>query len=150
MTRGNEQSSPRTSDSDSGSRWRIVRDVVVFQLKCGLEAVLDLTLIPASLAAAGVDLLLGNWRRPRLFHAVLRFGERCETWIDLWGVAPGVPDEQGQGIDTVMHRLEAMIRDPSTGPDTVRTLRRWAASKIAGDPIDGPGPAAKREDDAPP
>ena len=56
-----------------------------------MEAVLDLTLIPVSLAAAGLDLVSGNWRQPRWFHAVLRFGERCERRIDLWGVAPAGP-----------------------------------------------------------
>ena len=51
-----------TETSNRESRWRLVRDVVVFQIKLGMEAVLDLTLIPASLAAAGLDLVLGNWR----------------------------------------------------------------------------------------
>lgn len=136
-----------TSDSDRGTRWRIVRDVVVFQVKCGLEAVLDLTLIPTSLAAAGVDLLVGNWRRPRLFHAVLRFGERCEDWIDLWGVAANGMDENRPGVDAVMHNIEAVIRDPRTGPHAVRTLRRWAAMKLAGGGEDGPRHPG-RDDDA--
>lgn len=70
-----------TDESGRESRWRLFRDVVVFQVKLGMEAVLDLTLIPVSLAAAGMDLLLGNWRQPRWFHAVLRFGERCEERI---------------------------------------------------------------------
>ena len=54
-----------TDQSDHESRWRLVRDVVVFQIKLGMEAILDLTLIPVSLAAAAIDFLLGNWRRPR-------------------------------------------------------------------------------------
>ncbi|HWJ05780.1 MAG TPA: hypothetical protein VNS57_08320 [Steroidobacteraceae bacterium] len=125
-----------TSGAEQGSRWRIVRDVVVFQVKCGMEALLDVTLIPLSLAAAGLDLLLGNWRRPRCFHAVLRFGERCEDWINLWGVAATDPSSDAQhrrGADSVMHDIEALIRNPRTGPDAVRTLRLWAATKLAGD-----------------
>ena len=136
-----------TSDTDRGTRWRIVRDVAVFQFKCGLEAVLDLTLIPTSLAAAGVDLIVGNWRRPRFFHAVLRFGERCEDWIDLWGVAPSGMDESRPGVDAVMHNIEAVIRNPRTGPHAVRTLRRWAAMKLAGGALDEPRHAG-RDDDA--
>lgn len=136
-----------TSDTDRGTRWRIVRDVAVFQFKCGLEAVLDLTLIPTSLAAAGVDLLVGNWRRPRFFHAVLRFGERCEDWIDLWGVAPNGMAESRPGVDAVMQNIEAVIRDPRTGPHAVRTLRRWAAMKLAGGAGDGPR-YGDRDDDA--
>jgi hypothetical protein len=127
-----------TSDPDRGTRWRIVHDVAVFQVKLGLEAVLDLTLIPTSLAAAALDLVVGNWRRPRFFHAVLRLGERCESWIDLWGVAANGVDESRPAVDAVMHSIEAMVRDPRTGPHAVRTLRRWAAMKLAGGAGDGP------------
>ena len=120
-----------TDKSDRNTRWRLVRDVAVFQIKLGMEAVLDLTLIPASLAAAGLDLLMGNWRRPRWFYAVLRFGERCEHQINLWGVAtPGVDAPQSE-VDAVMRSIETLIRQPGTGPDKVRELRRWAATKLA-------------------
>ena len=120
-----------TDQSDHESRWRLVRDVVVFQIKLGMEAVLDLTLIPVSLAAAAMDFLLGNWRRPRWFHAVLRFGERCEHRIDLWRVAtPGMDVPQSE-VDAVLHSIETLIRNPRTGPDKVRELRRWAATKLA-------------------
>jgi hypothetical protein len=135
------------SDSDRGTRWRIVHDVAVFQVKLGLEAVLDLTLIPTSLAAAALDLVVGNWRRPHFFHAVLRFGERCENWIDLWGVAANGPDEPQPTVDAVMHSIEAMIRDPRTGPQTVRTLRHWAATKLAGGAGDGSPRYPDRHDD---
>jgi hypothetical protein len=120
-----------TDKGHDDTRWRLVRDVVVFQIKLGMEAVLDLTLIPVSLAAAALDLLLGNWRQPRWFHAVLRFGERCEHRIDLWGIAtPGV-DARPSEVDAVMRSIEALIRNPRTGPDKVRELRRWAATKLA-------------------
>ncbi len=120
-----------TDMADHDTRWRLVRDVVVFQIKLGMEAILDLTLIPVSLAAAAMDFLLGNWRRPRWFHAVLRFGERCEHRIDLWRVAtPGVDAPQSE-VDAVMRSIETLIRNPRTGPDKVRELRRWAATKLA-------------------
>ena len=120
-----------TDKPDQGTRWRLLRDVVVFQIKLGMEALLDLTLIPVSLAAAGLDLVLGNWRRPRWFHAVLRFGERCEHRIDLWRVAtPGVDAPQSE-VDAVLRNIETLIRQPGTGPAKVRELRRWVATKIA-------------------
>lgn len=117
-----------TGDSHRNSRWRLVRDVVVFQIKLGLEAILDLTLIPVSLGAAALDLLLGNWRQPRWFHAALRFGERCERRIDLWGVAANEPNAE---IDVVLRSIETLIRQPGSGPQKVRELRRWAATKLA-------------------
>jgi len=118
------------ADSNRGSRWRLVRDVVVFQVKLGMEALLDLTLIPVSLAAAGLDLLLGNWRQPRWFHAVLRFGERCERRIDLWGVAKDA-DVADAEVAAVMRSIETLVRQPGTGPQKVRELGRWAAMKLA-------------------
>lgn len=116
---------------DRGSRWQLMRDVVVFQIKLGMEAVLDITLIPTSLAAAGLDLLLGNWRRPRWFHAVLRFGERCEQRINLWGVPATGTDMPQSDVEAVMRNIEAVLRKPGTGPAKVRELRRWAATKLA-------------------
>ena len=128
-----------TDDSHRGSRLRLVRDVLVFQVKLGMEALLDITLIPVSLVAAGTDLLLGNWRQPRWFHAVLRFGERCERRIDLWGVkADGVAADLE--IAAVMRSIETLVRQPGTGPKKVRELRRWAAMKLAPGGGDEPPP----------
>ena len=120
-----------TNDPGPGSRWRLVRDVAVFQVKLLLEAILDVTLIPVSLAAAGVDLVLGNWRQPRWFHAVLRFGERCERRIDLWGVPAADSEAPNTEVEAVMRSLEALMRQPRTGPQKMRELRRWAAMKLA-------------------
>lgn len=137
-----------TDDSDRGSRWRLVRDVVVFQVKLGLEALLDITLIPVSLVAAALDFLLGNWRRPRLFHAVLGFGERCERRIDLWGVAEDGAQASSLEIDAVMRSIETLIRQPGTGPQKVRELRRWAAMKLAPGGEDAAAPPKRGDDDA--
>jgi hypothetical protein len=135
-----------TDQSDHETRWRLVRDVVVFQIKLGMEAILDLTLIPVSLAAAAMDFLLGNWRQPRWFHAVLRFGERCEHRIDLWRVAtPGMDAPQSE-VDAVLHSIETLIRNPRTGPDKVRELRRWAATKLAPSGDGEPQPPDRRND----
>ncbi len=135
-----------TDKSDKETRWRLLRDVVVFQVKLGMEAVLDITLIPVSLAAAGLDLVLGNWRQPRWFHAVLRFGERCEHRIDLWRVAtPGVDAPQSE-VDAVLSNIETLIRNPRTGPDKVRELRRWVATKIAPGGVGDQQPTDHRND----
>jgi hypothetical protein len=134
------------ADPDRGSRWRLVHDVVVFQIKLGLEAVLDITMIPASLAAAGLDLVLGNWRRPRLFHAVLRFGERCERRIDLWGAGAAGESEPDSEVDAIVRSIETLMRSPGTGPQRIRELRRWAATKLAPGADDEP-PRTRGSDD---
>lgn len=132
---------------DRGTRWRLVRDVATFQVKLGMEALLDITLIPASLAAAALDLMLGNWRRPRWFHAVLRFGERCEERINLWRVAnPGNANQPD--VDAVMRGIEALMRKPGIAPEKVREFRRWAATKLAPN-SDGDLQPPDRRDDSP-
>lgn len=135
-----------TADSRPGSRWRLVRDVVVFQIKLGLEAVLDITLIPVSLAAAALDLLFGNWRQPRWFHAVLRFGERCERRIDLWGAGAVGAEHPDSEVDAILRSMETLMRNPGTGPAKIRELRRWAARKLAPGG-DAEPPPANRSDD---
>lgn len=137
-----------TANPKRGSRLQLLRDVVVFQTKLGLEALLDITLIPVSLAAAGLDLVLGNWRQPRWFHAVLRFGERCEHRIDLWGVPAADGEAPNTEVEAVMRSIEALMRHPSTGPRKVRELRRWAAMKLAPGGDGEPSPP-KRGDDLP-
>jgi hypothetical protein len=134
--------------SGDGTRWRLVRDVAVFQVKVALEAVLDLTIIPVSLVAAALDLLLGNWRQPRWFYAVLRFGERCEHQINLWGVAASDDDAPQSEVDAVMRSIETLVRKPGMAPDKVRELRRWAATKLAPG-SDGLLPPPDRRDDQP-
>jgi len=136
-----------TADSDRGSRLRLIHDVIVFQIKLGLEALLDLTLIPVSLAAAGLDLLLGNWRRPRWFHAVLRFGERCERRIDLWGAGAARVGDPDTEVDAIVRGIETLLRNPRTGPQKVRELRQWAATKLA--PGGHEKPLSPNEDDEP-
>ena len=126
-----------TDTAKRSSRLRIVRDVIVFQVKCAFEALLDLTLIPVSLVAAGLDLVLGNWRRPRWFHSVLRFGERCERRIDLWGVGKNAEVADAE-VAAVMRSIETLIRQPGAGPQKVRELRRWAATKLAPGGDDAP------------
>ena len=119
-----------TDKSDHDTRWRLVRDVAVFQIKLGMEAVLDLTLIPASLAAAALDLL---WELATATMVLRRASVRraLRTPDQLMGRRePGVDAPQSE-VDAVMRSIETLIRNPGTGPDKVRELRRWAATKLA-------------------
>jgi hypothetical protein len=50
-------------------------------------------------------------------------------------------------IEAVMRGIEVLMRNPRTGPQKVRELRRWAATKLAPGGDDDP-PAPTRRDDA--
>ena len=65
------------------------------------------------------------------FSVFLRFGERCERRIDLWGVAKAGVGEADSEVDVVMRAIETVVRNPGSGPQKLRELRRWAATKLA-------------------
>jgi len=68
---------------------------------------------------------------------VLRFGERCERRIDLWGVGKNSEVADAE-VAAVMRSIETLIRQPGAGPQKVRELRRWAATKLAPSVDDAP------------
>lgn len=103
----------------------LLRDVLRFQFKLLLDALRDVALSPLSLAAAAVDALGGRRDRDALFYRLLRIGRRSEDWIDLWGAArePGQP--HAANVDDLLGHVEAVLRDPRTGPRRARAMQRW-------------------------
>ena len=69
---------------DTVSRWVIMRDLLLFQLKLFLDGVIDIILAPLSIGAAMVEIFFGGERRGRLFYSILRFGERADLWLNLY------------------------------------------------------------------
>jgi hypothetical protein len=57
----------KTMQSNSDERWKFMRDVMVFQLKMFLDNVRDLVLMPVSLVAALIDLILRGIAKERVF-----------------------------------------------------------------------------------
>jgi hypothetical protein len=106
--------SAERSEAGPPSRWELLRDVLVFQLKLGLDATRDVVLAPLSLAAAVLDLLTGEADGAgRRFYQVLLLGRRSERWIGLFGAADRVEPESGEasarGVDAAVARVEARL-----------------------------------------
>lgn len=107
------------------SRWVIIRDLLLLQLKLFLDGLIDLGLSPLSIAAAIVELLFGGERRGRLFYAVLRMGERADLWLNLYGASrradtDGLLGGSKAGSDSLLGELETRLR----GGDEPRKRRR--------------------------
>ncbi|MGE4607690.1 MAG: hypothetical protein AAEJ52_13190 [Myxococcota bacterium] len=107
---------PENRSPHSGaSRWELIRDIAVFQLKVGVDALRDLALVPVSLVAGALDLIRGGERPGKLFYDVLDAGRRTENWINLFGDLDGRRSVQTTGepdeplIDSVDARLENLI-----------------------------------------
>jgi hypothetical protein len=106
--------SPASNPASVPSRWQLIRDLAVFQVKLGVDALRDVALVPISLVAGIIDLLGGNERGSRLFYDVLHMGRRSEDWINLFGEADRTPspiaqEPQGQTVDAFVTRVEGML-----------------------------------------
>jgi hypothetical protein len=103
--------SPRTNSDD---RWKFMRDVVVFQLKMFLDNVRDLMLMPVSLVAALIDLVLRGDREGARFYRVLRWGRHSEKVIDVYSAIEHHPPDnfeigEAYTVDGVIARLEGVV-----------------------------------------
>jgi hypothetical protein len=121
---------PATSPSTDAPIGQLLADVLRFQVKLLVDAARDLVLVPITLAAATLDLLLSRSRPPRFFYAVLHWGERSERLIDLWSALYARMGPAPQHVDQVMDQIEAAIRDPEQGKRRARVLKRWLERRL--------------------
>jgi hypothetical protein len=62
----------------------LVRDAVIFNIKLWVDGFKDVVLVPLSIAATGLDLVLRTTPRGRLFYRVMDLGTRFERWLNLY------------------------------------------------------------------
>jgi hypothetical protein len=111
-----DEPQPVGATSIASRRWTLIRDLAVFQLKLGLDALRDLLLSPVSLIAGLVDLVFGGGQPARHFYSVLAAGRRTEAWINLFGeldrAAPRGEAAEGAertSIDAIVERMERLL-----------------------------------------
>lgn len=73
------------------SRGALLRRLIVFQIKLGLDGLRDLLLSPVSIIAVLVGLLFGGERPDRPFRRLMAFGQRTDIWIDLFDLHRSEP-----------------------------------------------------------
>lgn len=102
-------------------RGQLLRRLVVFQIKLGLDGLRDLLLSPASIVAVLIGMVAGGPRPDHLFRRLLAFGHRSDEWIDLFE-ARAAPDRAGaaeqaqaadptQGASAVIDAMERIVRE---------------------------------------
>ena len=102
-----------------GHKKVIIRDLVIFQVKLAIDGLKDLVLLPASLVAALIDLILPGPHPGRFFYAVMRLGETFDRWLSLYGPAlearaglDGLFGASRAGSATLLGELEELVRGP--------------------------------------
>lgn len=72
-------------DHDRPSRFTILRDLLVFQVKLWFEGMKDIALMPLSIGAAVIDILFRRTTGQGTLYALMRAGDRFEEWVNLYG-----------------------------------------------------------------
>lgn len=99
------------------SRWTLIRDVGVFQVKLIVDGLRDLLLVPAALVAGIASLLSSKNDQPGpQFYQLLQWGKQSEQWIDLFNSVKNAPEQApvppqftDQGMDDIVERFEAFV-----------------------------------------
>ena len=93
----------------------LIRDAIIFMIKLWLDGLKDITLTAAAAGALVIDLVRGKRSERYLFYSVIRFGERFDLWLNLYGAAEvgsrsrhGLFDASRAGDDTFLGRLEEL------------------------------------------
>jgi hypothetical protein len=103
---------PEPSSSRLSPRWRLVRDLLIFQGKLAMDALRDLILSPVSIVAAVVGLIRGGDNPGEHFYEVMKWGRRSDHFINLFsaGRDPEETDDYAS-LDDFVDAVETVIVD---------------------------------------
>jgi hypothetical protein len=68
------------------SRKQLVQYIFIFLIKSGLEAILDILVMPVALGAGLLDFLAGPKHSADLFHRMMIGFKFVDDWIDQFGM----------------------------------------------------------------
>ncbi|MEX0955551.1 MAG: hypothetical protein WDZ83_10100 [Rhizobiaceae bacterium] len=107
------------------SRMRLVRRVVLLQVKLLADGLRDFVMMPLSLAAAVLG-ILSQRRDPELYlDRLMYFGRQTDRWINLFDHDDPDSPERRAPLDRVAEEIEATIlRDYENGGLSARGAAR--------------------------
>ena len=100
----------------SHSKAVLFRDLVIFQIKLLIDGVKDVVLVPMSIGAAALDMLVPGSRPGHRFYLVIAMGERFDRALNLYAAADRA-DASKDGLfaggradrDTLLGRIEELL-----------------------------------------
>jgi hypothetical protein len=94
----------------------ILRDVGIFLLKLWIDGLKDVVLTVVVVGAAGIDFVRGPRAGGLLFYRAMRWSERFDLWLNLYGVSEeAAQNEEGlfgasrAGSPTFLGKLEELM-----------------------------------------
>jgi len=109
---------PPLPSGEPYGRWPFIRDVLVLQVKLLIGNVHNLVLVPATTAAAALDLIFKTERHGSRFYRVLEWGRRADEAIGLYDALDRHDDalKRHFTVETlVMQVEEAILREYKEG-----------------------------------
>ncbi|MBR9988427.1 MAG: hypothetical protein KFH98_01665 [Gemmatimonadetes bacterium] len=65
----------------------LLRDLAIFQVKLVLDGLKDIVLMPVTIGAAAIDIVLPGSRPGHRFYLVMAAGERFDRWLNLFSAS---------------------------------------------------------------
>ena len=146
----NQQPSEAPSDgpavpllTETASHGDLLLRLLRFQFKLALDGLRDVVLSPIAIGAVLLGILRAG-RSDEPFEAVLRFGRRSDTWIDLFESHAGDPafgeDVPVANASALFGAVETALRDEyEKNAPRARPSGRGRGSKAPGDDDSGDG-----------
>ena len=109
---------PPLSNQPPHTRWHFIRDVLAFQLKLIIGNIQNFVLVPVSLAAAALDLVIKGKRDGEKFYWVMEWGRRTDEMINVYGAIGGYHTTGGAdehplvkklSVDALLAQVEGVI-----------------------------------------
>lgn len=100
--------------NSENTRWPMLRDGFIFQLKLGLDAARDLMLSPVSIVFILIDVIKGHSHEQSYFHRLMSFGYKTDNWINLFGTYSSRQQEsnpQNHNVDKLIAQIESVLKD---------------------------------------
>jgi hypothetical protein len=85
IQRRNEEPELKNKNRMTDEQRVLLRDAAIFAFKLWLDGIKDFVLAVGGLAAAGFDFLRGRGPNGYLFYRVMRFGQKVDAVLDVYG-----------------------------------------------------------------
>ncbi len=115
------------------SRWLMIKNLLVFQVKLAGDAMRDLFLSPVSFVCSVIDIVKGNDHQQSYFRQLMQLGHKTDKWLNLFGYSQkkstsnsfnifsqstdsqekeAVEDKlSGANIDDLFDKIETLLKD---------------------------------------
>lgn len=91
-------------------RGKLLKDLVIFQVKLGLDTLFDLLLSPLALACGIADIARGSDRQHSLLRELKVAGHHWERWLNLYGETGANRGGSRQNADRLFRKAEIHAR----------------------------------------